>query len=133
MLTRGRFGLAGLGLAAMLTLGTVSLVAQESGSTTAEESTPPVRRTYNPARRVPPYFAQIGLTPDQREQIYSIKEKHLTKIEELRLQIEAAEATMMTECENVLTDAQKKLLDQRRAAAGRGRAASKPATTETPE
>lgn len=100
------------------------LVGQEAGTApkpAADASTKPVRAGYDPARRVPPYFGQIGLTPEQREKVYAIKGKHLEKIDALKVQIEQLEKAMLTECEEVLTDVQKGLLRQRRDSAKSGR------------
>jgi hypothetical protein len=110
--------------AAVLTLGSLPLVAQDSGTAKAEDK----GETGSPkARRVPQYFGQIGLTPDQRESIYKIQAKHVAKIAALEKQIADARAAMMKECEGVLSDTQKQLLEQRRkAATGKGKAASAP-------
>lgn len=99
----------------LMTLIASSLSAQE-GPTASKPEAKPATRTYNPARRVPPYFGQIGLTPDQREKIYEIRGNHQAKIAELKRQIEEAETEEMAACESVLTDAQRDLLYQRRAA-----------------
>lgn len=82
----------------------------------------PAKKKQDPARRVPPYFGQIGLTTEQRADIYAIQGKRLDKIEELEQQIARERAEMIAQCEGVLTDTQKKLLDNLR------RAAAEPAT-----
>ena len=75
-------------------------------------------------RRVPPYFGQIGLTPDQRERIYDVRGVQQAKIAELKRQIEELETAEMSDCESVLTDAQRKLLENRRDASRQKRAAT---------
>ncbi len=75
-----------------------------------------LKRKYDPARRVPPYFGQIGLNINQRESIYKIRSKHQAKIDELEKQIATAQAGMLSECEGVLTETQKKLLENLRTA-----------------
>ncbi|HZW29339.1 MAG TPA: hypothetical protein VFF52_01445 [Isosphaeraceae bacterium] len=80
------------------------------------------RRAFDPARRVPMYFGQLGLTEDQRESIYKVQAKHMPKIEALEKQIEEIRGQMLKECEAVLTSAQKKMLEDRRAAAAESRA-----------
>jgi hypothetical protein len=52
----------------LLGLTAPSAPAQSPGTTTA----PAEKKTYDPTRRVPPYFGQIGLTPEQKEQVYAI-------------------------------------------------------------
>lgn len=75
-----------------------------------------LKRKYDPARRVPPYFGQIGLNINQRESIYKIRSKHQSKMEDLEKQIAAIQSEMLTECEAVLTDTQRKLLENLRSA-----------------
>ena len=62
----------GVAAAVMTVLGVLPLVAQEKkpDSTPAE-----TKRTNDPSRRVPVYFGQIGLTPEQRESIYKVRAK----------------------------------------------------------
>ena len=79
------------------------------------------KKALDPARRVPAYFGQLGLTPDQRESIYKVQGKHIPKIEALEQQIEEIRGQMLKECEGVLTPAQKQLLEQRRTAGAESR------------
>jgi hypothetical protein len=74
----------------------------------------PAKRSFDPARRVPPYFGQLGLTNEQRESIYKIQAKHLPKIDALEKQIAEIRAQNLTECEGILTASQKHILEQRR-------------------
>src|SRR5579883_1223102 len=108
----------GAGFGLMMALATLPLVAQDTGSTkTSEKSaTPPAKRVVDPSRRVPDYFGQIGLTPEQKETIYKIQAKHLKKIDELEKQIREVKDQMLLECEGVLNDTQKQLLEHRRKA-----------------
>ena len=106
-------------LSSALTLG-----AQEprgGSQTDSPTKTKSSKKGFDPARRVPMYFAQLGLTPDQRESIYKVQGKHMPKIEALEKQIEEIRGQMLTECEAVLTPEQKKILDQRRAAGAESR------------
>ena len=106
-----------LGTLAAILAGSLPIGAQEPAKTTA--TTAVEKKKAGPTRRVPDYFGQIGLTPDQRAGIYAVQDKHMTKIEALEKQIEAIKAEMMTESEAVLDDTQKKLLaNLRRAAVG---------------
>lgn len=104
-----------LSVVGMLTLLATSLPAQDAPPVSKLEAKP-ATRAYNPARRVPPYFGQIGLTPEQRERIYAIRGEYQATIADLKRQIEEAEAREMADCESVLTEAQRSLLYQRRAA-----------------
>lgn len=126
-----RLGAAGLSLVTVLMLGTWPLPAQEParGKAVEKADAPAVKRNYDPARRVPDYFGQIGLTNEQRETIYKIRGKHQQQINELEKQIEALQAQMLKECESVLTDAQKQILEHRRRAAAEGKKAPEAAKT----
>ena len=79
----------------------------------------PAKRTFDPVRRVPVYFGQLGLTDEQRESIYKIQAKHFPKIEALEKQIAEIRAQNLTECEGGLTASQKALLEQKRESGGR--------------
>ncbi|MGP0065978.1 MAG: hypothetical protein ACLQGP_20555 [Isosphaeraceae bacterium] len=94
----------------MVLLGRPPLVAQEPSAPKAK-----ARKAFDPARRVPMYFGQLGLTDEQREEIYAIQAKGMPKIEALEKQIEDLRAQMLRDCEVTLTPAQKQLLEQRRA------------------
>jgi hypothetical protein len=102
--------------AVMATLAGVPLVlAQEPGATKQTDSKA-ARKASDPSRRVPRGFGQIGLTPEQREKIYGIQAKHMDKITALEKELEGLRQKMYAECETVLTDSQKQLLAERRAA-----------------
>jgi Spy/CpxP family protein refolding chaperone len=105
----------GLGLALLVGLGTIPLAAQDNAA--AEKSGKDGTRSSaksQEGRRLPNYFGQIGLSPEQRESIYKIKSKTQEHIDSLEKQLASARADLMRDCESVLTDAQKQLLDQRR-------------------
>jgi hypothetical protein len=98
------------------------LVAQESGKAKVETKAKAGKRAVDPARRVPNYFGQLGLSEAQRESIYKIQSKHQPRIDALEKQIEEIRVQSLDECEAVLTDAQKKMLAERRVNAGESRA-----------
>jgi hypothetical protein len=110
MTLRSRIGGVLLGLSLVGVMGILPSLAQEP----AKEDTAVASKA---ARRVPPYFAKVGATSEQKEKIYAIRAKHMVKIEALQKQIEEARAQELTECESVLLDSQKKLLEQFRAEA----------------
>jgi hypothetical protein len=105
---------AGLTAVLLLAVAGASLNAQEPKGKAAKSDAPSAKRKSDPARSVPDYFGQIGLTTEQRERIYKIQGKHQTKIDELEKQIDDIQAQSLSECEAVLTDTQKKLLAQNR-------------------
>ena len=109
----------GASLATALLLAAGTLVAQES--TAPRSDAPAAKRSFDPSRRVPDYFGQIGLTPEQREAIYKVRARHQAKVDELEKQIDEIQAQMLHECEGVLTESQKQMLIQRRKAAGAGK------------
>jgi hypothetical protein len=104
-----------------------SLRAQDPGGTGAAARTKVAKRATDPTRRVPYYFGQLGLSDEQRETIYEIQARHQPKIEALEKQIEETRAQSLKECEAVLSDAQRKMLAERRAAAAEARAKRGPA------
>ena len=56
----------------------------------------------------------MGLTPEQREEVYEIRRKHQEKIDALAKQLADLQVEMLTECETVLDDTQKQMLQTRR-------------------
>jgi Spy/CpxP family protein refolding chaperone len=108
----------------VVTLGAAVVEAQGPGAAGRAGAAP---RAYNPSRRVPAFFGQVGLTPSQREQIYSIRGKYYDQIADLKQQIEDLEAKEDTDCAGVLTDSQRKLLDSLRTARRGGTARNAPA------
>ncbi len=111
--------LLGLFLLTTLALTPALLPAQDQPST-------------KPIRRVPMYFGQVGLTPSQRERIYEIRTRHHQRIETLQQEIARLEATELTECEAVLTEAQRRLLSHSRSAARARSLAKKTASSANP-
>jgi hypothetical protein len=100
----------------MAVVGAGGLLAQEPGE--APKGNPTVRR-------VPPYFGQVGLSPQQREMIYSIRGKYAGRAADLKRQLEQLQQQEMAECESVLNPTQRTQLAERRAASGRGRNSAK--------
>jgi Spy/CpxP family protein refolding chaperone len=120
-----RFAMVAVGATTLLMFsGGLHLVAQEPGAPKAR-----LKKAFDPTRRVPMYFGQLGLTNEQRESIYAIQAKQMPKIEALDKQIEELRAQIMKDCEAALTPAQKELLDRRRTgvAEARSKKAAPPA------
>jgi Spy/CpxP family protein refolding chaperone len=101
----------------MLISGSLPLSAQEPGDSRAKTA----KRAFDPTRRVPMYFGQLGLTDEQKESIYAIQAKQMPKIEALEKQIEDLRAQMLRDCEATLSPAQKQLLEQRRSGGSEAR------------
>jgi hypothetical protein len=112
-----RCGAAVVSLVTVVLLGALPLGAEESTPAKPSGVVALPKRTHDPSRRVPDYFGGIGLTSDQKEAIYKIRGKHLHQIEDLEKQIAQAKAQMLAECETLLTDTQKQLLEHRRRSA----------------
>ena len=120
-----------LGGAMMVALVAWPLGAQEPKKTDAkpaDQAAPTARKASDPAQRAPRFFGQIGLSADQREEIHKIQSKHLQRIGDLQKQIAQIRAEMLAECEKVLNDTQKQLLESRRQAAAEKKKARPPAT-----
>ncbi len=111
-----RFGVLAAGAVALMMVGTSPLGAQEAKPSSKAEPSgrPAARRSSDTSRRVPPFFAQLGLTPEQREEVYEIRRKHQEKIDALAKQLADLQGEMLTECEKVLDDTQKQMLATRR-------------------
>jgi hypothetical protein len=110
--------------ATMITLaGGLPLAAQEPGTTQPDTKTKTksAKRSYDPARRVPNLFGQLGLSDVQKESIYKIQGKHMPKIDALEKQLDDLRAQMLKECESVLTGPQKQMLVERRSGAAEAR------------
>ncbi len=91
--------------ALMIVSGSLPLVAQEAGNAQAQAKAKRAgKRAFDPTRRVPDYFGQLGLSEAQRESIYKIRAKHQPKIDALEKQLEELRGQMVKECETVLTD-----------------------------
>ncbi len=123
MRRRRRIGLWSLGVSAMLASGLLG-----AGFSWAQER--PSGDHSSQFRRVPPFFGQIGLIPQQREQIYTIRGEYDQKIADLERQLDELKVREILSCEGVLTPAQKQLLDHLRAARGYG--PTPPLPTEAP-
>lgn len=63
-------------------------------------------------RRLPNYYGQVGVSPAQREKIYSIQATYREKLEELEKQLLALREQQDMEIEAVLTDEQRERLKQ---------------------
>jgi hypothetical protein len=123
MSTLARGGAALLTGAALVLTGALTLVAQEPPA--AKNSEASAKRAYDASRRVPAFYGEIGLTPEQRASIYKIRGKHQAKIADLQKQLDAARRDELAECETVLSDTQKQLLEQRRRAAAETKGAAR--------
>lgn len=128
ILSRARAGAFACALASMIA---PALAAQEPAAGRPADPAPVAKKAADNSRRVPPFFGQIGLTPEQKEAIYKIRASRQARIEALHQEMVKLNAEVVTECESVLNDTQKKLLSQRREAAARAKAA-KGATAVAP-
>jgi hypothetical protein len=120
-----------VGVTALMALGAWPLGAQEPKKADTKPAAAPVspaRKAVDQARRVPDFFGQIGLTVDQRDEIYKIRSKHLQRIGDLEKQVAQIRAEMLGECEKLLNDTQKQLLESRRRSAAEKKKARTPAS-----
>ena len=104
----------------------VGLAVVGAGGLLAQEPAPSGANPAGPiVRRVPPYFGQVGLSPQQKEAIYAIRGKYAGRMAELKRQMEQLQQQELAECESVLTPSQRAQLAERRAASGKGRGSAK--------
>lgn len=108
MMLRSRVAGMLIGLSAVALIGILPSFAQDPAK---EKAAPTVAKN---ARRVPRYFGQVGLTDEQKEQIYDLRGKHLTKVDELKKQLADEQTKELAECEAILLESQKKVLVQLR-------------------
>jgi Spy/CpxP family protein refolding chaperone len=62
-----------------------------------------------PTGRLPPGFAKLGLSDEQKQKIYKIQAEYQSKIQALRAQIKKLEEEERTQIFSVLTPGQKEL------------------------
>jgi hypothetical protein len=77
---------------------------------------------------LPPHFARIGLSAEQREQVKGVMEKYAGEIKDLEAKINDLKAKREGELHSLLTEAQKKAVDEARAAAEKARKERKAAS-----
>jgi Spy/CpxP family protein refolding chaperone len=92
----------------------VPLIAQDTPKEKAPSPAQPATRVQDPARRLPRFFSQVGLTTEQKDKVYTIRSKYTDRMTELRRQMQELTSQELVECETVLTDSQRKLLVERR-------------------
>lgn len=115
--------LAGYGVATMTPMPVTS--AQEKPATEAKEK--------KPSGRLPAYYAQIGLSTEQKEKIYAAQAKYGAQIEDLEKQIAALQEKRDGDITAVLTEDQKKQLDSLKAAAKEKSASRKKGGSDSAE
>jgi len=75
--------------------------------------------------RVPSYYGQVGLSPEQKKKIYAIQKKYRSQMQDLIKQLLALRAKQQSEIDTVLTPEQAAKVKALRDAAARKRAAKK--------
>lgn len=106
------------GLAISMMTGTEAMAqttakSKDTAKSSAGKSSEPAKAAAE-FRRVPQYFAQVDLTDEQREKLYSIREKHSKKLDQLEAELAALRATILSDSEAVLTPAQRTALNKLR-------------------
>ena len=114
-----RIAALGLSVAALLSLAPSRTNAQQASPATASAATetPAAKPATTPPLRVPNYFGQLGLSPEQKTSIYEVVAKRRTRIDELKKELAEENRRLLTECEALLNDTQKQSLQARRKAA----------------
>jgi hypothetical protein len=87
----------------------------------------------DPTHRVPPGYAKLGLTDQQKESLYKVQAKYYPQIQALEKQVDALRAKREAEFEAVLTPAQKKRLAEQEQQKKAESAARKAAATKALE
>ena len=81
-------------------------------------------------RRLPNYYAQIGISDRQRERIYTLQAEYNSQIEDLQARIDQLKAERDADIEGMLTATQKNRIEERREAARLAREARRAAREE---
>ncbi len=87
-----------------------SLNAQRKKSTTRKTATKKAKHSH----RLPRYFGKIGISTEQKGNIYKIQEKYHSKIDDLKKQLAALKKKEMSEIETTLSASQKSALKKLR-------------------
>jgi hypothetical protein len=82
----------------------------------------------DPTHRVPPGYSKLGLTDQQKEDIYAIQGKYYPQIQRLEKQLDDLRERREADIEKVLTSKQRQLLDQQKKAAADARKAARKAS-----
>jgi len=77
----------------------------------AQDTKVPARPTKG-ARGLPPNWGKLGLSDEQKQQVYTIQLEYRTKIDALQQQIREQQKKERSELNKVLTDAQKARLKE---------------------
>lgn len=89
-----------------------AVVAQESGKTAkAERKAEGAKKAAKSGDRLPPNYAKIGVSDEQRKKIYEIQNKYGEQIAALQKQLAEIRAKEQAEVVAVLTPDQKKALE----------------------
>ncbi|HSG69374.1 MAG TPA: hypothetical protein VLA12_03120 [Planctomycetaceae bacterium] len=92
-------------------LNSASFAAQK---TTQAEEAPQEKPRKPPRGRVPAGFGKIGVSENQKEEIYAIQARYKAQVEDLLAQLEELKSQEAEEIHNVLTDDQKLALKKYR-------------------
>lgn len=82
---------------------------KSAGASGVDSTRKPANTTKDAAdyRRVPQYFGQVGLSDEQREKIYGVRERYAVQQAKLEQELADLQDKVMRECEAVLTPAQR--------------------------
>lgn len=100
-----------------LALGTQLSIESTNGQEKEAAQAAPAKVAKKPSGRLPAQYGKLGLSDEQRYEIYGVQATYKKQIDELEKQIDSLKAKQKTEVEAVLTADQKKKLDELLAAA----------------
>ncbi len=93
-------------LAIALTAGALTAVAQTKKSTSSKSKSTTAKKESSPYHRLPPYYGQLKLKPEQKQEIYAIKDKFGPEIAKYEKALEDLKAEQNEEIKDVLTRTQ---------------------------
>lgn len=94
----------------LASLAPIALDAQETAAQPTTPETAPEKTRAKPRGRVPNHYGKLGLTDDQKQEIYSIQAKYREQINALQEQINELQQEEASEIYLVLSDVQKESL-----------------------
>jgi hypothetical protein len=135
------FGAAGSLITLTLLISSAQAQSQEKASSKSSSGVDVSRKASDVSksaknfRRVPQYFGQVGISDQQRETIYAIREKYAIRQAQLEEELAGIQDKILIECEGVLTPEQKNTLirlkgEAKAKASSRSKTSSKAAATK---
>ena len=117
-------------LALIVTAGTLTAVAQTKKSSSKSKTTT-AKKESSPYHRLPAYYGKLKLKPEQKQEIYDIKDAFGPKIDKLEKELEDLKEEQAEEVKDVLTRTQVTAFNKLVAAASKSSSSSKKSSSSS--